>query len=182
MRKKSVIRLLVSYLFQVIQPLCCVILSCSAMSSSLRPHGLQPARLLFHGDSPGKNTGMGCHALRQGNLPNPGIKPRSPALQVDSSLSEPPGKWCLATQVLTVQHWYQKYMELIPRNFVRFRFRYLGNSELENKCININNLTLMYMQHKLQYLLLKTSMVTKTQLCREEESIDHPQFPRISNQ
>ena len=24
-----------------------------------------------HGDSPGKNTGVGCHALLQGNLPNP---------------------------------------------------------------------------------------------------------------
>ena len=27
-----------------------------------------------------------------GNLPNPGIQPRSPALQVDSLPSEPPGK------------------------------------------------------------------------------------------
>ena len=27
-----------------------------------------------------------------GNLPNPGIKPESPALQVDSLLPEPPGK------------------------------------------------------------------------------------------
>ena len=27
-----------------------------------------------------------------GDLPNPGIKPRSPELQVDSLLSEPPGK------------------------------------------------------------------------------------------
>ena len=27
-----------------------------------------------------------------GDLPNPGIKPRSPAVQADSSLSEPPGK------------------------------------------------------------------------------------------
>ena len=27
-----------------------------------------------------------------GELPNPGIEPRSPALQVDSLLSEPPGK------------------------------------------------------------------------------------------
>ena len=26
-------------------------------------------------DSPGKNTGVGCHALLQGNLPNPGIEP-----------------------------------------------------------------------------------------------------------
>ena len=27
-----------------------------------------------------------------GDLPSPGIKPRSPTLQVDSLLSEPPGK------------------------------------------------------------------------------------------
>ena len=27
-----------------------------------------------------------------GDLPDPGIKPRSPTLQTDSSLSEPPGK------------------------------------------------------------------------------------------
>ena len=26
----------------------------------------------------GKNTGVGCHFLLQGNLPNPGIKPASP--------------------------------------------------------------------------------------------------------
>ena len=49
-----------------------------------------------HGDSPGKNTEAGWHALLQGNLPsqgsNPGIEPRSPSSQVDLSLSEPPGK------------------------------------------------------------------------------------------
>ena len=45
-----------------------------------------------HGDSPSKNTGLGCHALLQGNLPNPGIKSRSSTLQADSLPSEPPGK------------------------------------------------------------------------------------------
>ena len=45
-----------------------------------------------HGDSPGKNTGVGCHAHLEGALPNPGIKPRSPALQADSLPSEPLGK------------------------------------------------------------------------------------------
>ena len=44
------------------------------------------------GDSPGKNTGVGCHSLLQDNLPNTGIKPRSPALQADSLSSEPSGK------------------------------------------------------------------------------------------
>ena len=37
-------------------------------------HGLQPTRLLCPWDSPGRNTGVGCHVL-QGNLPSPGIKP-----------------------------------------------------------------------------------------------------------
>ena len=35
------------------------------MSHSLRPHRLQPSRLLRPWDSPGKNTGVGCHCLLQ---------------------------------------------------------------------------------------------------------------------
>ena len=41
-------------------------------------------RLLCPWDSPGKNTGVGCHSLLQGYVPHPGIKPGSPASQVDS--------------------------------------------------------------------------------------------------
>ena len=37
----------------------------SVMSDSLRPHRLQPARLLCPWDSPGKDTGLGCHFLLQ---------------------------------------------------------------------------------------------------------------------
>jgi len=36
------------------------------VSNSVRPHGLQPTRLLRPWDSPGKNTGVGCHFLLQG--------------------------------------------------------------------------------------------------------------------
>ena len=36
------------------------------MSDSLRPHGLWPTKLLCPQDSPGKNTGVGCHAVLQG--------------------------------------------------------------------------------------------------------------------
>ena len=35
------------------------------MSNSVRPHGLQPTRLPRPWDSPGKNTGVGCHFLLQ---------------------------------------------------------------------------------------------------------------------
>ena len=48
---------------------------------------------LVHGiNSPGQNTGVGSLSLLQGHLPNPGIKPRSPTLQVDSLPAEPQGK------------------------------------------------------------------------------------------
>ena len=43
-------------------------------------------------DSPGKNTGVGCQGSPPGDLPNPGIEPRSPTLKADSLPSEPPGK------------------------------------------------------------------------------------------
>ena len=36
------------------------------MSDSVRPHRWQPTRLRCPWDSPGKNTGVGCHFLLQG--------------------------------------------------------------------------------------------------------------------
>ena len=47
---------------------------------------------LSMGILPGTHTGVGGHALLQGNLPNPEVELRSPTLQVDSLPSEPPGK------------------------------------------------------------------------------------------
>ena len=63
----------------------------SVVSDSVTPW-LQPARLLCPWDSPGKNIGVGYHALLQKNLPSPGIKPKSPALQADSLPAELLGK------------------------------------------------------------------------------------------
>jgi len=55
-----------------------------------------------HGDSPGKNTGVGWRYTGEywsglpcpppGDVSNPGVKPVSPALQVDSLPAELPGK------------------------------------------------------------------------------------------
>ena len=71
---------------------------CSAMSDSLQHCGLYPARILCPLAFPGNNTGMGCQFLLLGDLPDPGIEPKSPvapALQVDSLLAEPSGKYAL---------------------------------------------------------------------------------------
>ena len=104
------------------------------MSNSVRPQRRQPTRLPRPWDSPGKNTGVGCHCLLQcmkvkvkslsrvrlfatpwtaahqappsmgfsrqeywsglpfpspGDVPDPGIEARSPALQADALTSEP---------------------------------------------------------------------------------------------
>ena len=64
----------------------------SVVSDSLQSHKLQPSWLLCPWSSPGKNTSVGCHSLLQGIFPDPGIKPRSPALQADSLPAELPGK------------------------------------------------------------------------------------------
>ena len=66
---------------------------CDIMDSS-------PPGSSVHGDSPGKITAVGCRVL-PGDLPNPGIKPRSPALQADSLPAQP----CSVTQIeITKKH------------------------------------------------------------------------------
>ena len=45
--------------------------SCSIVSQSMGPFQLQPARLLFLWNFPGRNTGVGCHFLFQCHLGSP---------------------------------------------------------------------------------------------------------------
>ena len=50
----------------------------SVVSASMHPNGLQPTKLLYPWESPGKNTGVGCHALLQGIFPTQGSIPDIP--------------------------------------------------------------------------------------------------------
>ena len=52
-------------LLRIIVNSCCCCCCCvaSVVSDSVRPHRRQPNRLLRPWDSPGKNTGVGCHFL-----------------------------------------------------------------------------------------------------------------------
>ena len=65
----------------------CVSLVAQLCPTLCNPMDCSPPGSSVHGDSPGKNTGVGCHALLHGTS-----QPRSPALQADSLPSEPPGK------------------------------------------------------------------------------------------
>ena len=55
------------------------------MSDSVQPHRRQPTRLRGPGDSPGKNTGVGCHFLLQCMK----VKSQSEVIQSCPTLSDP---------------------------------------------------------------------------------------------
>ena len=71
---------------------CLVSQLCQTLCNHMNCKCSSPPGYSVHGDSPGKNTGVGFHAHAPGDLPNPGIKPRSPTLQADSLPSKPLGK------------------------------------------------------------------------------------------
>ena len=71
---------------------CVCLLSCSVVFDSLWPYGVQPTRLLCPWGVSKQEYWNGLPCPPPGDLPNPGIEPRSPTLQVNSLLSEPPGK------------------------------------------------------------------------------------------
>ena len=88
------------------QGLCCsfahmCMLSRSVVSDSLQPHGLYPTRLLCPWDSPGKNTGVGCHCLLQGIFLTQGLDSHLHFWKAGGlSITAPPGKGPVAFLVL----------------------------------------------------------------------------------
>ena len=62
------------------------------MSDSLRPYGLWPTRLLCPWRFCRQEYCNGLPSPSPGDLPDPGIEPRSPVLQANSLLSESAGK------------------------------------------------------------------------------------------
>ena len=74
----------------------------SVMSDSLRPYGLSM-------EFSRQEYWSGLPLPSPRNLPDPGIKPRSPALQADSLLSEVPGKPHLFTSSCCFFQHYETY-------------------------------------------------------------------------
>ena len=73
-------------------PWLCAVLSRSVVSDSATLWTIACQAPLSVGILQAKNTGMGCHALLQGNLLKPRIEPMPSALQADYLPTDPPGK------------------------------------------------------------------------------------------
>ena len=93
--------------------LLCIIYYCLMTKTCLtlfQPHGLQPTRLLCPWDFPGKNTRVsGLPFPSPGDLPNPGIKLKSPALAGRFFTTKPPGKPILSICYITIMQTQQLY-------------------------------------------------------------------------
>ena len=91
----------------------------SVIFDSLQPYGLQPARLLYPLDSPGKNIGVGCHFLLQGIFPTQGsnlylllwqadslpMKPSGNGFQLISSINKTSKRFFTVVRYLVVLTW-----------------------------------------------------------------------------
>ena len=66
--------------------------SCSVVSDSLQPHEPVACQAPQSMEFSRQDYWSGLSLPSLWDLPNPGIKPRSPVLQADSLQSEPPGK------------------------------------------------------------------------------------------
>ena len=73
-------------------PTLCAVLSHSFVSDSFWVHGCQPTRLLCPWGFSREENQIGLPCPLPGDIPNPGIEPRSPTLWADSLPSELPGK------------------------------------------------------------------------------------------
>ena len=117
-------------------------------------------------NSPGQNTGVGRCFFLQGDLPNPGIKPRSPALQADSLPAESPGKpkgRRLSDKELMFKLWCWRRLLRVPWTARRSNQSILEEINRENSLERLM-LKLQYFGYLMQRpnSLKKTLMLGKT--------------------
>ena len=102
------------------------------MSYSVQPHRQQPTRLPRSWDSPGKNTGVGCHFLLQCMK----VKSESEISQSCPTLSDPmdcspPGSSVHGIFQARVLEWgaiaiSNTYVSTLDYNDIIFKIRYVG--------------------------------------------------------
>ena len=95
-----------------------VSISGSVVPNSLRPHGLQPTRLLCAWDFPGKDPGVGCHFHPQGTFPTQGSKlglPYCGQILYQLSYKGSPQKKKKKTSKTRKRHYYKKKQKTIDQ-------------------------------------------------------------------
>ena len=99
---------------------CCCCSVASFVSDSVRPHRRQPTRLPCPWDSPGKNTGMGCHFLLQCKK----VKSESEVAQLllNNKRNE---LLTHATTLIKLQRISLSHKKSTPKSYILFDFVYI---------------------------------------------------------
>ena len=117
---------------------CCCCYVTSVVSDSVRPHRRQPTRLLCPWDSPGKNTGVGCHFLLQCM----NVKSESEVSQSCLTLSNPMDYSLPGSSVHGILQ--ARILEWVAISFSRGIFPTQGS----NLCLLHCRLILYHLRHK----------------------------------
>ena len=145
--------------------------SCSVMSCSLRPLGLQPARLLCPWNSSGKNTGVGCHSLLQRIFLTQGLNlgvPHCRQILYHSNHQRSPYIYLRKHQKATLG----KFMTYIAV------FSLCGTlSEIDTRVYLCNNFMMFYVNNLLLLLLLRCSSCVR--LCVAPQTAAHQAPPPL---
>ena len=140
------------------------VLSHSVVSDSLSPRGLQPAGILCSWKFSRQDYWSGLPCTPSGDLPNQGIEPRSPALQVDSLACEPPGKSYMYVRKYMYFYIYKLFMCIyVCKSYIQI---YNANLLLTRKHIHIvqNSKRIPFFSRKIYLPLLVFSHPEPTNL------------------
>ena len=113
----------------MVEVLCLVTQLCPTLCDSL---DYSPPGSSVHGDSPGKNTGVGCHALLQWNFPTWGSNPGLPHCRwILYYLSHQGNPWW---------RWWCTFPDVAVNLPDSFCFLPLGSQPLNKKCNSLKSL------------------------------------------
>ena len=106
-------------------PTLCNPIDCSLPGSSVR------------GDSPGKNTGVGCYSFLQGIFPTQGWNLGLPALQANSLPSQPSGKLLFVGEASSIKPtWPFSEACVALRTLLPFSIHHEGFREEDSRHVN----------------------------------------------
>ena len=129
------------------------------MSDSFRPSRLWPTRLLCPWDAPGRNTGLGCHALLQGTFPIQGLNPGFPHRRWILYLLSQQGSHYMfidTCRYLCINIERTKCIMLSVLSFIKSNHRlcFPGGSEWRSHLSMITRLGLVVQKYRLKYSVL----------------------------
>ena len=102
----------------------CVCLVAQSCLTLCDPMDCSPPGSSVHEDSPGKNTGVGCHALLRGIFPNQGSNPGLPhCRQILYHLSHQGQPYfTIGTEIIVIEFWRLNYSSIPSLSFASLQY------------------------------------------------------------